>query len=99
VTQIPTTLTLTANPSTAVQGTAVTITATIGYPATSLYPSGTMTIKDGSTTLATLPVVDGIASFTTSTPAPGTHSLSASYSGDANFVKSSATGSVTITAQ
>jgi len=28
----------------------------------------------------------------------GTHTLSASYGGDANFVKSSATGSVVITA-
>jgi hypothetical protein len=43
--------------------------------------------------------VDGAASFTTSTLAVGTHSLSASYSGDTNFVKSSTTGSVTITAQ
>jgi polygalacturonase len=99
VTQIPTTLALTASPSTAVSGTPVTITATVSYPATSLLPSGTMTIKDGSTTIATLAVVDGAASFTTSTLAVGPHSLSASYSGDANFVKSSGTGSVTITAQ
>ncbi|HXS13631.1 MAG TPA: Ig-like domain repeat protein [Acidobacteriaceae bacterium] len=99
VTQIPTTLALTANPATAVTGTAVTITATVSYPATSLQPSGTVTIKDGSTTIATLALVDGSASFTTSTLTAGTHSLSASYSGDANFVKSSATGSVTITAQ
>jgi hypothetical protein len=76
----------------------VTITATVSYPATSLLPSGTVTIKDGSTTIATLALVDGAASFTTSTLALGTHSLSASYSGDANFVKSSTTGSVMITA-
>ncbi len=98
VTQIPTTLALTANPSPAVHGTAVTITATVSYPATSLLPSGTVTIKDGSTTIATLALVDGAASFTTSTLAVGTHSLSASYGGDANFVKSSTTGSVMITA-
>lgn len=99
VTQIPTTLTLSANPATAVAGTPVTITATLSYPSTSLSPSGTVTIKDGATTLATLPVVDGGASFTRSTLGVGTHSLSASYSGDADFVKSSGTGSVTITAQ
>jgi hypothetical protein len=100
VTQIPTTLALTANPATAaVAGTAVTITATVSYPATSLLPSGTVTIKDGTTTVAMLPLVDGSASFTTSTLAVGPHSLSASYGGDANFVKSSATGSVAITAQ
>jgi hypothetical protein len=99
VTQIPTTLALTANPASAVKGTPVTITATVSYPSTSLLPSGTMTIKDGSTTIATLALVDGAASFTTSTLAVGTHTLSASYGGDANFVKSSTTGSVTITAQ
>jgi hypothetical protein len=99
VTQIPTTLALTANPATAVSGTPVTITAALSYPATSLRPSGTVTIKDGSTTIATLAVVDGAASFTTSTLTAGTHSLSASYSGDANFVKSTATGGVTIAAQ
>jgi hypothetical protein len=99
VTQIPTTLALTANPASATAGTPVTITATVSYPATSLLPSGTMTIKVGSTTIATLALVDGAASFTTSTLAVGTHSLSASYSGDANFVKSSAAGSVTITTQ
>jgi polygalacturonase len=99
VTQIPTTLALTANPATAVSGTPVTITTTVSYPATSLLPSGTVTIKDGSTTIATLALVDGAASFTTSTLTVGTHSLSASYGGDANFVKSSATGSVTVTAQ
>lgn len=99
VSQIPTTLTLAANPATAVSGTPVTITATVSYPQTSLAPSGTVTIKDGSTTIATLPLVDGAASFTTGTLAVGPHSLSAAYSGDANFVKSSATGSVTITAQ
>ena len=99
VTQIPTTLALTANPASAVKGTPVTITATVSYPSTSLLPSGTVTIKDGSTTIATLALVDGAASFTTSTLAVGTHTLSASYGGDANFVKSSTTGSVTITAQ
>lgn len=99
VTQIPTTLALTANPASAVVGAPVTITATVSFPATSLLPSGTVTIKDGSTTVATLAMVDGAASFTTSTLAVGTHSLSASYSGDANFVKSAATVSVTITAQ
>lgn len=42
---------------------------------------------------------DPNTSLTTSTLAVGPHSLSAAYSGDANFVKSAATGSVTITAQ
>lgn len=98
VTQVPTTMTLTANPSSAVVGTPVTITAALSYPSTILFPSGTVTIKDGSTTIATLPIVDGAASFTTSTLAVGTHTLSASYGGDVDFVSATAGGSVMITA-
>jgi hypothetical protein len=66
-------------------------------PATAV--TATVTIKDGSTTIASLSLVDSSASFATSTLAVGTHSLNASYSGDPNSVRSSATGSVTITAQ
>ena len=46
VTQIRTMLGLTASPATAVSGTAVTMTAMVSYPATSLLPSGTMRILD-----------------------------------------------------
>jgi len=76
----------------------VTIAVVVEYPATELYPSGTVTIKDGSTTVAALALTDGAASFTTSSLAVGTHSLTATYSGDADFVKSAASRTVTIPA-
>jgi hypothetical protein len=64
---------------------------------TSLHPSGTITIKDGSTTLTTLSLEDSSASFTTTSLEAGTHSLTATYSGDANFTKSTSNATVTIT--
>jgi hypothetical protein len=48
-------------------------------------PSGTVTFKEGSATLATVPLdASSQASFTTSTLAVGMHSIVANYSGDAN---------------
>jgi polygalacturonase len=98
ITQVPTTLTLSPNPGTAGLGSPVTLTTLVQYVAgTTLHPTGTITIKDGSTTLTTLSLEDGSASFTTTSLAAGTHALTASYSGDANFVKSTSNATVTIT--
>jgi polygalacturonase len=98
ITKIPTTLTLTPSPGTTGVGSPVTIAAVVQYVSgDSLFPTGTVTVKDGSTTLAALPLVNGSASFTTTTLAAGMHPLTATYSGDANFASSAASASVTIT--
>lgn len=98
ITQVPTTLTLSPNPGTAGLGSPVTLTTLVQYVAgTTLHPTGTITIKDSSTTLATLSLEDGSASFTTASLTAGTHSLTATYSGDANFAKSNSSAMVTIT--
>ncbi|HXE09017.1 MAG TPA: Ig-like domain repeat protein [Acidobacteriaceae bacterium] len=98
IAKVPDTLNLSANPATATSGSAVTITATVQYAAgNTLYPTGTVTINDGSTKLATLPLTDGSASLTTTTLGVGTHNLSASYSGDGNFASGTATASVSVT--
>ncbi len=73
-----------ANPST--YGQAVTFTATISPVSPgSGTPTGTVTFYDGSTTLGTATLSGGIASFTTSSLAVGTHSIKVVYSGDTNF--------------
>jgi polygalacturonase len=98
ISKIPTTLMLTPSPGTTGVGNPVTITALVQFVSgNSLFPSGTITIKDGSTTLATLSVTDSSASFTTSSLAAGMHPLTATYSGDANFSSATASASVTIT--
>jgi hypothetical protein len=66
----------------------VTFTATL-HPATSGTPTGTITFKNGSATLGTVAVASNTASFTTATLAAQSHSITAVYSGDANFATSS----------
>jgi hypothetical protein len=82
-----TTVTSSQNPST--YGDAVTFTATVS--ATSGTPTGTVTFKEGTTTLGTATISSGQATYTTSTLSAGTHSITAVYSGDASFAASTST--------
>src|SRR5262249_28414937 len=70
------------NPS--VFGRSVTFTATVTSNASAM--TGTVTFFDGGSSIGASSLDSlGTASLTTSTLSPGTHSISASYSGDANF--------------
>jgi YVTN family beta-propeller protein len=72
-----------AAPNPAVPGQPVTFTATVtGVGGT---PTGSVTFKDGTTTIGTATLSGGAASFTIASLAAGNHSITASYSGDANF--------------
>jgi uncharacterized repeat protein (TIGR01451 family) len=89
-----TTVTLAATPNPAVAGQTVTLTATVaGDP-----PTGTVSFSDNSATLPCSPVTlipgatNSIATCTTTFTTTGTHSITASYSGDGDFVQ--ATSSV-----
>jgi hypothetical protein len=67
-------------------GQSVTFSATVtGGTGT---PTGTVTFKDGTTTLGTASLSNGNATFSTSSLAVGTHSITAVYSGDPNFIGS-----------
>jgi hypothetical protein len=88
VTLASSTLSLTAAPTPAFVGQAVTLTATVSCPGFS--PSGTVTFVDGGTTLGSAPVSGGMASLSTSSLAAGSHSLTASYSGDASCAAATA---------
>ncbi|WP_035348106.1 Ig-like domain repeat protein [Edaphobacter aggregans] len=68
-------LTSSPNPSDYLQS--VTLTATVPSGAT-----GSVTFKDGSTTLGTAPISGATASLSTSTLTAGSHSLTAVYGGD-----------------
>ena len=73
------------NPSTF--GASVTLTATVTSGAT-----GTVTFHEGETTLGTGDLNgSGVATFTTSSLAVGTHSITAQYSGDTNYNNSTST--------
>lgn len=78
------------NPSVFGQQVSFTVTVSPSSPS-SLTPSGSVTINDGSTTLGTVALTSGAAIFNTSTLALGSHSITASYSGDSNFAASAST--------
>jgi len=77
-----------------IHGTTVTFTATLSG---GLSPSGTVTFKDGSTTLGTGSVSGTTATFSTAALALGPHSITADYAGDAsNEAASSSAYSITV---
>jgi sugar lactone lactonase YvrE len=86
ITQATTATSLASSNATASVGSAVTFTATVTYGSGSAGTAltGTVQFRDGSTTIGTSPLVNGIATFTTTTLVPGTHNIVAVYSGDTN---------------
>lgn len=79
-------LTSSANPSTVAQS--VTFTATV-TSASATMPTGTVTFFEGATQLGTSTLsAQAKATFATSSLSQGSHSLTAQYSGDANFSSS-----------
>ena len=84
VNQASTTLTLVTSVNPSRLGQPVTFTATI-TPQYSGQASGTVTFKDGATTLGSGAVSGNLASLTTSSLAMGTHFMTAVYGGDSNF--------------
>ena len=94
-----TTVSTPANPS--AFGQNVTFTAVVSCQLSVVSgPSGTVTFLDGSTSLGTaLLNSNEVATFATSSLAMGSHTITASYSGDTNFSPSSGTlsGGQTVT--
>ncbi|MGC8641029.1 MAG: beta strand repeat-containing protein [Isosphaeraceae bacterium] len=88
-----TTLSSSTNPS--IYGQSVTFTATVSAATGTGTPTGTVTFKDGTTTLGTGTLDStGTATFSTSTTTPlslGTHSITAVYGGDSTFATSTST--------
>ncbi|MGA3133029.1 MAG: FG-GAP-like repeat-containing protein [Terracidiphilus sp.] len=68
----------------------VTFTATLspanGASSSAAPPSGSVAFYDGTTQLGTATIATGAAAYTTSNLAAGTHSITAVYSGDSNYV-------------
>lgn len=80
-----TTVSSSSNPS--ILNSSVTLTATVNVVAPGAgTPTGSIAFKDGSTVLATVAInTPGQATFSTSSLAAGSHSMTAAYSGDSNF--------------
>jgi hypothetical protein len=89
--------TLIAAPASVTPGSTVTLKVTVAALAPAAgSPSGIVTFKEGTRVLGTATLSARKATFTTSSLAIGSHSLSAIYRGDAAFV-TSASAAVTVT--
>lgn len=90
VTQLTTSTTIGTNNSSANAGATVMFTANVsngGGPTL----TGTVTFKDGTTAIGSGTVSGGVATFSTTALAPGTHLITAAYSGDTDDVGSTST--------
>ena len=86
-------LALSTTPSSVLLGQPVVLKANISVLAGS--PTGSVTFLDGSTQIGSAPISNGQASLTVSSLGVGSHSLTAQYSGDANY--NAALGSTNLT--
>jgi hypothetical protein len=93
VDQASTTTTLVGAPNPANVGQTVTFTATVAPVSPGAgSPTGTVTFKEGAATLATGPVISGVATLNISTLSAASHTIIASYGGDVNFTASASAG-------
>ncbi len=85
ITQASTTTTVASNLNPATFGQSVTFTVTV-QPSAGGTPTGTVTLMDGTTSLGSSSLSSGgNAQFTVGGLSAGAHSVTAGYSGDANF--------------
>lgn len=83
------TVSLMLSPNPSVSGQTVTVTAYIISATPSVVPTGTVNFNLNDVTVATEPVTNGMAVYTTSTLPVGTTNVVAVYSGDSNYIETS----------
>lgn len=94
-TKVATSMLLGASTTSPALGQQVVLTATL-VPSLvgSLAPSGTVTFKDGGISIGTGSVTGGVATLNTTSLGVGSHSVTATYAGDTNFVASTSSAIV-----
>jgi hypothetical protein len=91
----PTSITFNVSPTSVNQSDPVTITAMLSSSAGT--PTGSVAFMDGTSLLADVPIGSGgTATLTTTSLAPGAHSLTVVYPGNSSF-KAGAAGPITVT--
>ncbi|MEO6922329.1 MAG: Ig-like domain repeat protein, partial [Bryocella sp.] len=96
IAQAPTITTLTASATNINPNQTVILTATAAST-TSGVPTGTATFLDNGTVLGMATFTSGVAMYTASLAPASAHSLTVSYSGDANFLASAGVANVVVT--
>jgi N-acetylneuraminic acid mutarotase len=98
VNKATTTASLTASPTTIAPAASIIFTATLTNVGAT--PTGSVTFMDGKTQLGTGALSGGVATYTTTKLATGSHSVTASYGGDANYLAATSLAvSVTVSAK
>lgn len=93
------TLSLRSTAQTSRVGQSVTLTATIREPSTGMPPpTGQVIFKDGTTTLGTATVSNGRAVLLLSSLSLGSHAITATYQGNANYTSAASNLTQTVTA-
>ncbi|SFK83297.1 Ig-like domain (group 3) [Paenibacillus sp. 1_12] len=87
VNAISSSISLISSNTTATYGDSVTFSAKVSAPSGGT-PSGLITFKDGSQTLGTSLLSNGIATISSSALSPGSHLITAEYAGDTIFLSS-----------
>jgi hypothetical protein len=96
---VATTTALTASPTTALTAVSIGLSATVTPASGTVTPTGTATFYDGATSIGTGTLdSSGVATFSTTSLAAGSHSITATYGGNAAFAASTSSAvTVTIT--
>jgi len=86
--KIATTTAVLASATLLTAGQNVTFTTAVAPQSGAGFPTGSITFLDGQTQLGVVALNGGSASFSSSNLAVGTHTITAAYSGDSNYVAS-----------
>jgi hypothetical protein len=93
----PTTTTVGASPTSLTYGSSVQYTATVAPQSGSGTPTGTVVFTDGTVSSPAAQLSAGIATWTNPLPIAGSHTVTATYSGDSTYAGSAVTDSSLIT--
>jgi len=92
VSQAGTSTMVTSSNLNSTQGQSVTFTATVTSNTSTGNPTGTVIFLDSATQIGSANLSGGMAKFSTSSLAVGTHTITAQYNGDSNFTGSTSAG-------
>ncbi|MFN2974544.1 Ig-like domain repeat protein [Terriglobus aquaticus] len=84
--QAATTATLSTSATAVAAGGAVSLTVVVGHGQVAVTATGTVTLREGATTLAALPLTGGSATFSVAGVSAGTHNYTVAYSGDTAYL-------------
>jgi Bacterial Ig-like domain (group 3)/FG-GAP-like repeat len=96
ITPAKTSVALSSSLNPAATGQTVALTATVSPSGGSGMPAGSVTFLNGTTTLATVALSGGTATWSSSALAVGNNSITATYAGDPNFTGSSSSALVQV---